>query len=377
MRNTRLIIDQNAIARNMRALRDSSIQPRLLMAVVKANAYGHGDIDTARTALANGADALGVAIAEEGVRLRQAGIAQPPILILGAPDPEAVEDVIIHNITQTVFLPEHARMLEHAASKLNRTVNIHLKLETGMNRIGVNASALDELMNALSESKRLRVAGLFTHLAAADSMTPDDDEYTLKQIDALKAVVPLIQSRFGSVIIHAANSAGFLRFHEACLDMARVGIALYGAPPVPTDVPLLPAMRWVSRVSNVKDVEPDATVGYGRTFKTQQTTRVITIPVGYADGYHRALSNRGFMLVRGQRAPIVGRVCMDQCMADVTEIPGVSVGDEVVLLGQQENERITADELGTWAGTISYEILTTVTNRVPRVVLPAEPYDYA
>ncbi|MDR2656299.1 MAG: alanine racemase [Oscillospiraceae bacterium] len=369
MRNTRLIINLNAIAHNVRALR--AVDPsNPLMAVVKANAYGHGDVDVARAALANGCTALGVAIAEEGVRLRQAGISAP-LLILGTPDPAALDEVIAHRLTQTVFLPEHAAMLDKAASRMDSTAFVHLKVDTGMNRIGARGKSLDALADAVDAADHVRVTGMFTHLAASDSLDSDDMDYTRAQIAAFMSAVLFMKERFGPIVAHAANSAGYLAWPQSRLDMSRLGIALYGAPPLPTNVPVRPAMRWVTQAANIHDIPAESCVGYGRSFTCARETRVMTFPVGYADGYHRALSNKGFVLVRGVKAPIIGRVCMDQCMANVTGIPGVSVGDEVVLLGSQGGDAITADELAGWAGTISHEVFCAVSPRVPRVVIPA------
>ncbi|MDR0396228.1 MAG: alanine racemase [Oscillospiraceae bacterium] len=377
MRNTRLIINLDAIARNVRALR--AVDPSApMMAVVKANAYGHGGVETARIALANGCAALGVAIAEEGVLLRRSGVAAP-ILIMGAPDPAAIDDVIINRLTQTIFLPEHAAMLDKAASRVGAAALVHLKADTGMHRIGVSGGGMESLADAVSGFGGIRVTGVFTHLAAADSTEPDDMDYTRAQIESFERIAAAMKARFGPIIAHAANSAGYLAWPRSRMDMSRVGIAMYGAPPIPAAASLppvgerlLPAMRWVTQASSVREIPAGSCVGYGRAFTSARATRVMTIPVGYADGFSRALSNKGYVLTRGKRAPIIGRVCMDQTMADVTDIPGAEVGDEVVLLGSQGGESITADDIAGWAGTISYEIFCAVSPRVPRAVIPAE-----
>jgi alanine racemase len=364
-----LTIDMRAIAHNARALRGAVRESARLMAVVKANAYGHGDIATAKTALANGCDCLAVAFAQEGALLRDAGISAP-ILILGTPEPETLRDVVELDLQQTAFLPEHIRMLEDAASRAGKRASVHIKIDTGMSRIGVAGGALDELARAALDSRLVCVKGAYTHFAAADGDGADDEAFTRDQIDAFqKAALPL-RRMFPHIMLHASNSAAALRYPEAAFDCVRVGIALYGAPPVSTAVPLRQAMRWSTRASYIKEIGGGACVGYGRTFRASGRTRVMTLPVGYADGYHRALSNRGFVLIRGRRAPLVGRVCMDQCMADITEIPEAEIGDEVVLLGAQREDAIGADELGAWAGTISYEIFCAPSERVPRVVIP-------
>ncbi|MDR1599206.1 MAG: alanine racemase [Oscillospiraceae bacterium] len=370
MRGTRLAINLGAIAHNVRVLR--AVDPSVpMMAVVKANAYGHGDIDVARTALAGGCAWLGVAIAEEGVRLRQSGI-NAPILVLGAPDPAAADEVVINRLTQTIFLPEHAAALDKAASRMGVTAQVHLKADTGMNRIGANHDGLAALADTMPGFDNVRVTGVFTHLAAADSTEPDDMDYTRSQLASFKKTTILMKERFGSIIVHAANSAGHLAWPESRLDMSRVGIALYGSKPFPVNVEIRPAMRWVTQAANIHDISSGSCVGYGRSFTCGGTVRSMTFPVGYADGYSRALSNKGYVLVHGIRAPIIGRVCMDQTMADVTAIPGVEIGDEVVLLGSQGGGAITADELAGWAGTISHEIFCAVSPRVPRAVIHNE-----
>lgn len=359
----------NAIARNARALRSAVAPSVKMMAVVKANAYGHGDTGVARTALVCGYDWLAVALTQEAERLRSGGITAP-ILILGAPDPETLDAAVSLGVTQTVFTPEHVRLMDRAAERLDIIACVHLKIDTGMGRIGSSARELPQLIAQVQGAPRVKVTGAFTHLSSADGDTGEDDAYTLSQIEAFTRAAALVREAFPGAMIHASNSAGMLRYPNAAFDCVRAGIALYGAPPVASGVPLEQAMTWVTRVSHVKEIPPGGCVSYGRTFQANEPTVVATIPVGYADGYHRALSNRGEVLIRGMRAKIIGRVCMDQFMVDVTGIPGAAAGDEAVLMGRQGAGIITAAELGAWAGTISYEMFCAPSARVPREVLP-------
>ena len=360
-------IDLEAIRHNVRVMRACLAPGVRFLAVVKANAYGHGAVQVARAALEAGADMLAVAIPEEGAALREAGI-DAPILVLGGIDERAADGVARWGLTQTVFDEARIRALSAAGERCGRPVKLHLKLDTGMNRIGVRepaeAAALAQLIDSLPG---VELDGCFTHMATADE---DDREGTLRQIgrfEALCAAVAAVHP--GKITRHAANTASIFRYPQAHADMVRGGIALYGYPPVPEAKGLRPAMRWVTRAVFVKTIAPGERVSYGGLFTAQRETRVMTVPVGYADGYRRGLSCRGCVLVRGRRAPILGRVCMDQIMVDVTDIPGAQAGDEVVLLGAQGNDCIDAQEMADWLGTIRYEVLCSPSARVPRVWL--------
>ena len=358
-------IDESAITHNTRALLGALTPGTGLMAVVKANGYGHGGPLAARAALRGGASMLAVAIPEEGEALRQADI-DAPVLALGTVEPSAAEAVVRLGLTQTVCDWAGVEALEKAARTMRKRVSVHLKLDTGMARLGVRDTLeAVALARAIAQSEWLRYDGVFTHFACADD---PNDEYTRMQQACFSDMLSTIEGAVGlPPLRHAANSAAALRFPQTHFDLARVGIALYGAPPVACDVPLLPAMRWVTRAAMVKDLPRGACVSYGATFTAQRDTRLMVLPVGYADGYRRALSNRAQVLVRGRRAPIVGIVCMDMCMADVTDVPGCGLGDEVVLLGQQGDDCICADELAGWMGSIAYEALLAPSARVPRV----------
>ena len=366
-RGTYIQVDLNAIAANTRALRQAIAPTPHMMAVVKANAYGHGLIPVARTALKNGADHLGVAVPEEGEALRKAGI-DAPVLVLGPVNQQGAEASVRWGLIQTVFDRERVRMLENAAARLGLVAQVHLKCDTGMGRIGVRTK--EELLSVLEEINacpHVRLTGAFTHFADADGET---DAYSRAQMAAFEEMRALLPK---DILFHAAASAAGVRYPQARYQMVRQGISLYGCPPVPESPKLLPALSWHTEVSYVKTVPPGASVSYGRTFTAQRETRVATLPVGYGDGYHRALSNKAYVLIGGQRCPVIGRVCMDQIMADVSALPpeACRLGAPAVLLGRQGNEEITAEELGAWAGTISYEMLLAPSPRVP--VIYTEP----
>ncbi|MEW6724867.1 MAG: alanine racemase [Bacillota bacterium] len=360
-------IDVAKFVHNLRQLRKAAGGTDL-MAVVKADAYGHGAVPLARAAVEAGARYLGVAIVEEGVELREAGITAP-ILVLGASPPEQALMVVEYNLTQTVASPELVRALGEAAGQRGRIALVHLKLETGMGRIGVAPGPqLDSLLTEIQATPGIRLEGVFTHLAAADQA---DQTYSRLQMRAFESGLRQVQAAgFRGIIRHVSNSAGIIALPGARYDLVRAGISLYGYFPsseVRRDLDLRPVLSWKARISHVKEVPAGYSVGYGCTYHTQYPTTIATVPLGYADGFPRLLSNRGEVLVRGVRCQLVGRVCMDQIMLDVGKIDGVQSGEEAVIIGQQGNERLTADDLARGVGTISYEILTGIQKRVPRV----------
>lgn len=354
-------IDLAALEGNVRLLKGALPEGTALMAVVKADGYGHGMVQAARSALKAGAAALAVATVDEGVILRGAGVTAP-VLVLGASWSDEVEEGIRHGLTLTVCTPQGVREAQAAAS--GREALIHLKLDTGMNRIGArDEKEVRAVMKALEECPRVRLTGAFTHFADADG---DDMRFTWEQLERYRALTALLP---GGITRHCLNSAAIHRLPEAAFDMVRAGISMYGYPPVPTDLPLKPCMRWTSRVTHVKEIAPGDTVSYGRTFTAERPLRVATVACGYGDGYHRAASGRAEVIIRGRRARVIGRICMDQMMADVTDIPDTALGDEVILMGESGGETITAEDIASWAGTISYEVLLAATGRVPRVWL--------
>ena len=362
-RGTWIQVDLRAIAKNTVLLRRACGDTPHMMAVVKANAYGHGMIEVAKTALANGADWLGVAIPEEGEALRKAGI-DAPILVLGGVNEKGAEASVRYRLTQAVFDARRIEWLEQAAARLGMDVDVHIKCDTGMGRIGVrNEAEMRAVLSALEKAPHVHLAGAFTHFADADGA---DDVYSMAQIAAYERLQQLLPQ---GILIHAAASAASLRYPQARYGMARQGISLYGCPPLPEIKGLIPALSWHTEIIHVKVIEPGDCVSYGCTFRANKKMRVATLPVGYGDGYHRALSGKAQVLIRGMRCPVLGRVCMDQMMVDVSALPEVDVGDEAILLGRQGADEITADELAAWAGTISYEMLLAPTKRVPVVYI--------
>ena len=359
-RGTYIQVDLSAIGRNAAKLK-RAVAPAKMLAVVKANAYGHGLIQTAQVALKNGAEYLGVAIPEEGETLRQAGITSP-ILVLGAVNALGAAASVRLGLTQTVFDPERVEMLEEAAVRQGREALAHLKCDTGMGRIGVrNEAEMRAVLDKIAACPHVRLTGAFTHFADADGA---GEAYTRLQIARFEEMRKLLPK---GILIHASASAAAARYPEARYDMVREGISLYGCAPVAQEIPLEPALSWHTEIAYVKTIAPGECVSYGCTFRAQRETRVATLPVGYGDGYHRALSGKARVLIAGKECPVIGRVCMDQIMADVTGLaPEDAVpGAPAVLLGKQGGNEITADRLAAWAGTISYEMLLSATARVP------------
>ena len=362
-RGTYLQVNLDAIANNAAMLRAFIGKDSKMMAVVKANAYGHGLIPVARTALENGADWLGVAIPEEGEALRNAGI-DAPILVLGGVNEKGAEASVAFDLTQTVFDAKRVYFLEQAAKKAGKTAHVHIKCDTGMGRIGVRTKEeLEEVLAAVRSCPHVCITGVFTHLADADN---EDPAYSLAQIAAFEEFLPLLPS---SILCHAAASAAAIRYPQARYQMVRLGLILYGCPPVKDCPPVQPALSWHTEIVHVKDIGPGDCISYGCTYRADRKRRVATLPVGYGDGYHRALSGRGMVLIGGKKCPVIGRVCMDQIMVDVSDVSpeAAGIGAPAVLLGRQEDEMITAEELAAWAGTISYEMLLAVTARVPMI----------
>lgn len=365
-RQTVACIDLAAIKSNVSYIRARVPMGARVMAVVKADAYGHGAIEVALAALRSGADCLGVAIPEEGAQLREAGFVAP-ILVLGGISQEGAEAVAAYGLAQTVFDLDTVNWLADAAKQSGKTVDVHIKVDTGMGRIGVRDSdALNTLVQAVSQSPYLNLAGIFTHFADAGIA---DLSYTDMQAKRFLALAEPIKKAHPAVLLHACNSAAALRCPSFAMDMVRVGFALYAKPDIAGDAAegIKCAMRFETRAVCVKEIDAGESVGYGRAFVARRKTRVMTLPVGYADGYHRAIGGRGFALVRGQRAPVIGRVCMDQAMLDVTDVDGAQVGDAVVLMGDQQGDCISPLEFGAWCGMIDYEALLSPTSRVQRV----------
>ncbi len=356
-------IDLDALGHNVRRA-VSLAGPARVMAVVKADAYGHGAVRAARVALAGGASRLGVARAGEGGALRSAGI-DVPILIFGATIPSETGQILDLGLTPAVFDLDTAATLAAAARRRNMPAGVHLKVDTGMGRLGFSPDRPEDILRAAA-LHGLSLEGVFTHFAGADD---PDLSYARWQLERFLGVTRLLRDHgFTGFTAHAANSAALLNLPEARLDMVRPGIMLYGYHPAGRPDPgLKPVLSLKALVAQVKDVPAGFRVGYGSTHVTPAGTRLATLPVGYADGYSRKLSSRGEVLIHGQRAPVVGRVCMDMLMVDVGHIAGVRKGDEAVLYGEQAGDRIGADEVAEKTGTISYEVTCAVGARVPRI----------
>ncbi|MFX4262206.1 alanine racemase [Pelotomaculum propionicicum] len=364
-------IDLNALASNISEIRRITSAPAKVMAVVKANAYGHGAAEASRAVLAGGADWLGVARVDEGLSLREAGI-EAPILILGYLPPEQSGDVVRGRLSQAVYTRDMALALAGAAAAEGTRARIHFKIDTGMGRIGwvAGPDAVRDILE-LAGNRHLEAEGIFTHFAASDSA---DKGYTQEQLFKFTALIEELRRNGLEIPVkHAANSAALMEMPDTHLDLVRAGIIVYGL--YPSDevdhsvIKLRPVMSLKAKVAYVKEVPAGFKVSYGCTYTTEKSTVIATLPLGYADGYSRLLSSKGYALLHGQRAPVVGRVCMDQLMVDVGQIPGVKVGDEAVLIGRQGEQEITADEVAAMLGTINYEIVCMVSHRVPRIFL--------
>ena len=363
-RPTRIVVDLDVLAGNLRAIRAHVGVP--VMAIVKANAYGHGLVPVAHHLQAQGVEQLGVAFVEEGMALRRAGITVP-ILVLGGILGRQVTQLIQHDLEITVSSLDKLRKVEAAAERLGRKAVVHLKIDTGMERIGVHSYSCGPMIEAAAASSWCTVKGVYSHLACADD--PASPMTALQLERFLEACAHFERIGAPMPIRHLANSGGVLHYPQTWLDMVRPGIMLYGVLPDPgahRTVDVKPALSLISQVVYFKTVLAGHPVGYGATWAPPHDTHVVTVPIGYGDGYPRALSNRGEVLIRGHRRPIVGRLCMDQFMVDLGPEGSAYVEDDVVLIGTQGGETISVEDVAQRAGTIGYEILTRLNERVPR-----------
>ena len=366
---TRAEIDLDHIEHNLGELRRLFGPDVKIMAVVKADGYGHGAVEIARAALEAGAFSLGVASLEEGLALRRAGIAAP-ILLFGLTDPAAASLLAGHRLTPTLSDLETARRLSDSLAGQGVRCPVHLKIDTGMGRIGAPPESSAGLIAALSRLPGLELEGVFTHLAQADE--EEGRDFTAEQLRLFEnALEGARKQGIAPPLCHAANSAAALLYPQSRYRLVRIGIALYGCYPSPwvqqrAAVKLRPVLSLKSKIVFLKELPAQTPLGYGRTYHTAEKSTIATVPAGYADGYRRGLSNCGEVLVRGQRALVVGRVCMDQFMIDVSRIEGAAPGDEVILYGGQGQDRITVEETAGLLGTINYELLCNIGQRVPR-----------
>lgn len=364
-RPTVLTVSLSAIANNFRLAKVITQGRVRQMAVVKADAYGHGMIPVANRLVQEGADALAVATVDEGIALREAGILAP-VLIMGGTCRDGLLEAVSRHLALTVYDVDTLRRLEQAAQRLDTVAHAHLKIDTGMGRVGVKGDQeLEDLLDEWAQAKHVKMEGIFTHFANADG----DPAYTSLQNHRFEDAIRTVRGRKFNPMAHAAASTGMLAGPLYWHDMVRPGIMLYGAEVTHRFAGLQPAQKLSTSPVRVEWMAAGETIGYGRTFRCERPTRVMTLPVGYGDGYPRLLSNKADVLVCGKRAPIVGRICMDQLMIDVTDIPEADMRSEAVLLGAQGDERITPDELARLAGTIPYEIMLGFGARVTRRVV--------
>jgi alanine racemase len=368
-RPTWVEIDKSNFHFNLKKIKEYLAKDTKVMAVVKADAYGHGGIVLAKESQAAGLQWLAVSSIEEGIQLRDAGI-KANILILGNIFPfENFQVVVAHSLTPTISTITGLMSLEKLAVKINKRINFHLQVDTGMGRTGVLTEATYSLLQKIAQISEVRMTGMYTHFAVADT----DPVFTKMQIDVFTKIVKFSKVNLGlRFIVHSANSAALFKYKRSHLDIVRPGISLYGLSPFKHSdrfLKLKPVLSWKTKINFLKKVPAGFSVSYGRTFVTSKASIIATLPVGYADGLNRLLSNRGDVLVSGKRCPIVGRITMDMTMVDVSDVKGVSLGDEVVIIGTQGSEQIKTDELAKLQDTINYEVTCAISSRVPRIVV--------
>jgi alanine racemase len=368
MRDSRAVIDLSAVADSIRGIAKLVGGGVGVMAVVKADGYGHGAVRVTRTVLSSGASRLAVAYVQEALELREAGISAP-VLILGNAPADSAETVIRHDLVQSVCDTVLPRALAALASA-DRPARVHVKVDTGMGRIGVMPEDTPDYVSFLRTLPNLIVEGIFTHFPKSDEA---DQAFTNGQIETFTGLLGELSARGIDIPLrHMANSGGVLAFPASYLNLVRPGIMIYGLYPskeVARTIALREAMSLMTRIRFLKRVPPGTPISYGGTYVTKEAAMVATLPIGYADGYRRLLSNRYEALVRGVRAPVIGRVCMDMTMIDVTHVRGARVGDEVVLMGRQGDQEISIDDMADALSTINYEVTCLVGKRVPRVYI--------
>jgi|Deesub1362B_J571_1020462.scaffolds.fasta_scaffold01065_3 alanine racemase len=366
MRPTVAEIDLGAIAFNFRQVQER-VKPARVMAVVKANAYGHGAVPVARKVLKCGAAYLAVAMVEEAAELREAGI-EAPILVFGGFTGDEIPEYVRLGLEATVFSHEHLQWLGETLPGSGNRLRVHVKVDTGMHRVGVSYSEAPEFIARLIRIEGVELVGVYTHFATSDA---EDKSFARLQLGRFRKVLEELKSRNIHVpLVHAANSGAILDLPETYFDMVRLGVSLYGYYPseeTSESLPLRPAMTLRSRVSFVKDVPAGIPVGYGCTYVTRKATRLATVPVGYADGYNRLLSNRGWVSIRGKTFPVAGRVSMDQIVVDLLGDPSIGAGDDVILFGPDVDPRVSVPYIARQLNTIPYEVTCWVSARVPRI----------
>jgi len=360
-------ISRKAFSNNIKQIKKRLARNTGMLAVVKANAYGHGIEKISQWSIENGAKMLGVALIEEGILLRQKGI-KTPILILGSIWPlKNFSEVIQYRLTPAISSIESAKRLSQLSSRRNRITPVHIKVDTGMGRIGFSWKGVFNAVKKMADLPGIRLEGVFTHLAAADK----DDRFTRIQIGRMdKIISDLKRDKISFRFSHISNSTAVLKYPLSHYNIVRPGISLYGLEPYKgfrKIMRLQPVLQLKTHIVYLKKVPKGTSISYGRTWKSRKSSVIATVPIGYADGYNRLLSNRGEVLIRGKRFPIVGRVCMDMFMVDVTKLKYPGIGEEVILIGAQGREKITAEEIADKIGTINYEVTCSIPSRVPRI----------
>jgi len=362
-------IDKSDFHFNLKKIKEYLAKDTKILTVIKANAYGHGGVALAKEAQKAGISWIGVSSLEEGIQFREAGIKTNVLVFETIYPPENLQVAVVHNLTPTISNMAGVSALEDLAVKLNKKINFHLSIDTGMGRNGAQCDSAPYLLQKIANTPEIAMTGMYTHFSVADT----DPVFTRTQLEKFSKVVKYARSVLGlKFIAHAANSAALFRDKRTHLDMVRPGISLYGLSPFKNSerfIKLKPVLTWKTKITFLKRVPSGFCVSYGRTFVTNRASVIATIPVGYADGFRRILSNKGDVLVRGKRCPIAGRVTMDMTMIDVTGVKGVSLGDEVVLIGVQGKEQIKADELAKIEDTINYEVTCAISPRVPRIIV--------
>lgn len=370
-------INLDAIENNIKSIRRHVSESAKILGVVKADAYGHGYLEVARTLLENGADALAVACLDEAIQLRRCYI-HCPILILGHSGCGDAETLVFYDVMPACFDFSLASAMSAAAIRLGKVAKIHIKIDTGMGRVGyrfandeeANKHTISEILR-ISKLPNVEINGIFTHFSVADD---DDDEYTFLQFERFLKVCGILKEEGLNIPLrHCANSAALIRFPQMHLDMVRPGVILYGLNPSPfvdcSALKLKPAMTLKAKITNVKTVEKGSSISYGRRFITDRKSKIATVPVGYADGYSRLLSNSAQVIAGGKLCNVVGNICMDQCMIDVTDVNTIAIGDEVILFGTGDNIELPVESLADKMGTINYEILCMIGKRIPRIYI--------
>jgi alanine racemase len=361
-------IDLDAVAWNTKEIKQVIGSEVELMTVVKADGYGHGAIEVAKVALENGADRLAVALLKEGKKLREAGV-NSPILILSPIHNEQISEIVEYNLTPTIFTLDVAEAISKYGAKIGEKIDIHIKVDTGMGRVGVLTKDSFEFIKRISKLTYINIEGVFSHLSSADET--EGKKYTQQQLNEFKALLSKLKEAGIEIAIkHLANSAAIANYPESRFNLVRAGIITYGLWPsreVKKKINLKPVLELKANLVHIKDLPADYSISYGRTYITDSPTKIGTVLLGYGDGYPRLLSNKGEVLVKGKRAKILGRVCMDQFMIEITDIPDVNLDTEIILIGRDGEERITAMELASKIGTINYEIISQISSRITRI----------